>query len=211
MTIVSEPIEQQSFEAKNLKVGGVTVYGDRAEVKRLVKATLKAGKNEVLVKNVSQLVDKDSVRVDGRGPAVICEVQYLQKATKQGEVDHDGIKKLTAEKTELEKKKLELDDAIKVLIRQGEVLDGVATQVGKGAPSSTCGEDKKGSSFVLSDDSLANLTKFLGFYDENVTSVQSKLRTLAEESKNVVEDINTLERRINELRCGDYGDLSRFV
>jgi hypothetical protein len=180
MTVVSEPIEQQSFEAKSLKLGEVTVYNDRAEVKRVITATLK-------------------------------EVQYQQKATKQGEVDHDGIKKLTAEKTELEKKKKELDDSVKVLTRQGEVLDGVATQVGRGAPSTACGEDKKGPSFVLSDDSLANLTKFLGFYDENITTVQSKLRALAEESKQIVEDIDTLQRRINELRCGNYGDLSRFV
>uniref|UniRef100_A0A914X159 DUF4139 domain-containing protein n=1 Tax=Plectus sambesii TaxID=2011161 RepID=A0A914X159_9BILA len=212
MAVVSEAIEQQSFDAKNLKVGGVTVYSDRAEVTRLVQATLKKGKNEVLVKNVSHMIDSDSVRVDGRGPAVICEVQYQQKATKQGEVDHDRIKQLTAEKDVLEKKRFELEDSVKVLTRQGEVLDGVAVQVGKGSSSAgSCGEDKKGSSFVLSDESLGNLSKFLGFYDEKVTAVQGKLRTLSEEMKQLNEEIEALDRRINELRCGDYGDLSRDI
>uniref|UniRef100_A0A914WX50 Uncharacterized protein n=1 Tax=Plectus sambesii TaxID=2011161 RepID=A0A914WX50_9BILA len=212
MAFVSEPIEQQSFDAKNLKVGGVTVYSDRAEVTRLVLATLKKGKNEVLVKNVSHMIDSESVRVDGRGPAVICEVQYQQKATKRGEVDHDRIKQLTAEKDVLEKKKFKLEDSVKVLTRQGEVLDGVAVQVGKGSSSvGSCGEDKKSSSFVLSDESLGNLSKFLGFYDEKVTAVQGHLRTLSEEMKQLNEEIQALDRRINELRYGNHGDLSRDI
>uniref|UniRef100_A0A914WYI1 Protein F37C4.5 n=1 Tax=Plectus sambesii TaxID=2011161 RepID=A0A914WYI1_9BILA len=211
MAVVNDSIEQQSFDAKNLKVGGVTVYSDRAEVTRLVLATLKKGKNEVLVKNVSHMIDSESVRVDGRGPAVICEVQYQQKATKRGEVDHDRIKQLTAEKDALEKKRFELEDSVKVLTRQGEVLDGVAVQVGKGSSSAGCCNDDKKSSFVLSDESLANLAKFLGFYDEKVTAVQGHLRTLSEEMKQLNEEIEVLDRRINELRYGDYGDLSRDI
>ncbi len=66
----------QKFETKDLVVTEVTIYADRAEVKRLVETKLVKGRNEIIVRNVSSFIDRDSVRVDGRGPAVIQEVQY---------------------------------------------------------------------------------------------------------------------------------------
>ena len=44
------------------------------QVTRVVKVKLGAGEREVVLKNLSKSLDKDSVRVDGIGPASITEV-----------------------------------------------------------------------------------------------------------------------------------------
>ena len=47
-----------------------------AQVTRLVKVELGSGDREVVLKNLSKSLDKDSVRVDGIGPASITEVSF---------------------------------------------------------------------------------------------------------------------------------------
>lgn len=47
-----------------------------AQVTRLVKVELCTGDKEVVLKNLSKSLDKDSVRVDGIGPASITEVSF---------------------------------------------------------------------------------------------------------------------------------------
>ncbi len=46
------------------------------QVTRLVKVRLGVGDGEVVLKNLSKSLDKDSVRVDGIGPASITEVSF---------------------------------------------------------------------------------------------------------------------------------------
>ena len=46
------------------------------QVTRIVKVDLKKGNCEVVLKNLSRALDKDSIRVDGIGPASITEVSF---------------------------------------------------------------------------------------------------------------------------------------
>ena len=50
------------FNAPDLRVETVVVYLDRAEVCRSFKAKVKVGENELLVRDLSQCIDKDSIR-----------------------------------------------------------------------------------------------------------------------------------------------------
>ena len=43
-------------------IESVVVYGDRAEVKRAVPVSLAAGENEVIVYDLAECVDKNSIR-----------------------------------------------------------------------------------------------------------------------------------------------------
>ena len=43
-------------------IHSVVVYGDRAEVKRTVPASLAAGENEVFLTRLAECVDKNSIR-----------------------------------------------------------------------------------------------------------------------------------------------------
>ena len=51
------------FDAHDLEVGGVVVYPDRAEVKRLIRASLKKGENDVMVNQLPSVVDPKSLRL----------------------------------------------------------------------------------------------------------------------------------------------------
>ena len=52
----------KEFEAPTLKCETVVVYLDRAEVSRSLRVELNEGENEVVIKELSACIDKDSIR-----------------------------------------------------------------------------------------------------------------------------------------------------
>lgn len=50
------------FTVHDCPVDKVVVYLDRAEVRRVVNATIKKGQNEIILKNLSSCIDEDSIR-----------------------------------------------------------------------------------------------------------------------------------------------------
>jgi hypothetical protein len=66
------------------------------------------GKNEVLVQGLASSFDSDSLRVDGRGSAVIREVQYQQRAVEREETDLLLAKQYEAEIGQLQLKLTEV-------------------------------------------------------------------------------------------------------
>ena len=53
----------KEFNAPECKCESVVVYLDRAEVSRSLKVELTAGENEVVIKELSACIDKDSIRL----------------------------------------------------------------------------------------------------------------------------------------------------
>ena len=51
------------YDAKDLEVGGVVVYPDRAEVKRMIRVSLKKGENDVMINQLPSVVDPKSLRL----------------------------------------------------------------------------------------------------------------------------------------------------
>ena len=51
------------YDASDLEVGGVVVYPDRAEVKRMIRVSLKKGENDVMVNQLPSVVDSKSLRL----------------------------------------------------------------------------------------------------------------------------------------------------
>ncbi|KNE72951.1 hypothetical protein AMAG_17181 [Allomyces macrogynus ATCC 38327] len=69
-----------TVDAAKYPINKVTVYQDRAEVKRTLAALAlprRQGACVVRVRGISDAVDSDSIRVDGRGDAVIVDVRKL--------------------------------------------------------------------------------------------------------------------------------------
>ena len=67
---------KQEVDISLCPIYSVVVYPDRAEVTRDVTVHLNVGTAEVVLNNLSKSLDKDSVRVDGIGPASITEVRW---------------------------------------------------------------------------------------------------------------------------------------
>lgn len=51
------------FDSSDLELGGVVVYSDRAEVKRIIRVSVKKGENDVLVNQLPSVVDSKSLRL----------------------------------------------------------------------------------------------------------------------------------------------------
>jgi len=51
------------FDSSDLEVGGVVVYRDRAEVKRLIRVSVKKGENDVVVNQLPSVIDPKSLRL----------------------------------------------------------------------------------------------------------------------------------------------------
>ena len=55
---------REIFQAREAEIHSVTVYRDRAEVKRSVRLRVEAGENEVVVTGLPTCTDKNSIRLD---------------------------------------------------------------------------------------------------------------------------------------------------
>ncbi|KAG5640964.1 hypothetical protein DXG03_006525 [Asterophora parasitica] len=70
-----QPINAIELVSKeNSKITGVSVYSGRAEVTRSFKFDVKTGQNQVTVNGLPNVLDQDSLRVEGRGAATIHDV-----------------------------------------------------------------------------------------------------------------------------------------
>ena len=58
----AEMSDTNIFSAPKCKTETVVIYLDRAEVCRSLKTKIKRGENEVVVKDLSSCIDKDSIR-----------------------------------------------------------------------------------------------------------------------------------------------------
>ncbi|ETN79909.1 hypothetical protein NECAME_09519 [Necator americanus] len=230
-----EPSTQASFrfEAADLPTKNVVVYSDRAEVKRVVAASLAKGINEIIIQNVSAVIERQSVRVDGRG-VLIQEVQY-QEMPIDTEQENEKIRALEREKVKVENERFAVEDEMSSLRKRLEVLDGVAGQVAAGPPSTSFSateplpkmlrrhtvigstslqgsdQDTHSIGFLTNDDALRNLAKFLSYYGETVSEMKTTLRIRQREWDQCAEKIEALERQIDQLRCGyEYDSVRRY-
>ncbi|KAG8989706.1 hypothetical protein FRB94_011323 [Tulasnella sp. JGI-2019a] len=110
-----------SVDTTRHPVHSVSVYqSDRAEIRRLLPVDLKTGQNEVCIERLPNCLDRESIRVEGLGNAVIFDVIY-HSSLNDGGADKDTpenkayietgkrISKLQTEKTTVEEQIKMLD------------------------------------------------------------------------------------------------------
>nr|CAD2176912.1 unnamed protein product [Meloidogyne enterolobii] len=132
-----------NLEAKELITKSVVVYLDRAEVKRKIvfqrpEQIQLPFKMMIRINNVSPMIARDSIRVDGQSGVLILDVDYVEIPQFCNNDDgSENISFLEMETTDLEGNCAALNDQIDVLQKRLDVLDGVAKQIGKNALVST--------------------------------------------------------------------------
>uniref|UniRef100_A0A1I8ABV4 Protein F37C4.5 n=1 Tax=Steinernema glaseri TaxID=37863 RepID=A0A1I8ABV4_9BILA len=201
------------FAATDLATKTVIVYSDRAEVKRVVKVELSPGRNEVIIQNVSSVIERQSLRVEyrGKGNVQIQEVQFQEYPINEESDENAAIRPLEEQKIELEDQKGSLDDEIAILKRRAEVLDGVAGQIGSSVATAK-DPVKQQSLFLFSPEALSNLTQFLEYYGTTAKELRKELREKTRQSEKLYVQIDALERRIDQLRCSsEYDNLKRMI
>ncbi|CAB3405807.1 unnamed protein product [Caenorhabditis bovis] len=235
-----EPAHPHVFEASDLATKSVIVYCDRAEVKRLVQVELTKGNHEIVVQNVSAVIERESVRVDGLG-VLIQEVQY-QEMPHDLSTETDKIIELEKTKADLECEKCTIEDECCSIRKRIEVLDGIASQVSSSSPGVSFAAQKPlltqnssqpnlarrhtvtgqepnilglgnpggPPSFLLNEESLENLAKFLQYYGNAVSEMKRELRKRQRNTEQLTERIDLLDRQLDQLRCGaEYDSVKR--
>ncbi|KHN86728.1 Protein F37C4.5 [Toxocara canis] len=191
---MSQPKKVHHFKAYDVTLTSVTVFNDRAEVKRTLNAQLAAGINE----NVSKHADVESLRVDGGGPAVIHDVQFQCKPALPEEGYSPRVKELEEERKKIQSQKESVEDRQKVLEQRVKALDEIV-----GGSMVRHPTDAQSPSFILDDESLQNLTKFFTFYEENSIDVRQRLRCVNEELRIIDEKLAKIN---NEIRIAQNSE-----
>ena len=155
--------ESSKFSIKDLPCEKVVVYQDRAEIKRLIRTKLKKGETELVINNVSNNIDQDSVRVEGQGNATVLDVVCQNKRVVETDdsITNEKVKQLKNEIRDLETAeettKLKLDRATK----QTSVLNDFATSLSK--PTSIANPNSTSNDNLIS--SKSNVENFMNFLD----------------------------------------------
>uniref|UniRef100_A0A1I7Y8S6 DUF4139 domain-containing protein n=1 Tax=Steinernema glaseri TaxID=37863 RepID=A0A1I7Y8S6_9BILA len=178
-----------TFKARDLPIQAVTIFNDRAQIKRELKTNLPGGMHEIIIENVSHSIDRDSIRVDGTGDAQIHEVKFKEEHASAEEIDSPAIQKLVGEKKELEEEKARLGDKKNLFQRQLDSLNAMSNKLGS--------SDK---TFVFDESTEGNIEKFFAFYDKRAIELKKEMRNIDEPIKDLSSKIDKLTRQIDQLR-----------
>ncbi|TKR88158.1 hypothetical protein L596_012444 [Steinernema carpocapsae] len=179
------------FQATELPIQQVTVFSDRAQVKRELKTRLGAGLHELVIENAAQSIDQDSIRIEGTGHAQIHEVKFKDEHVVQEDIDSAEVKKLVEELKDVEKQRFELSDKKDSFKRQVDTLNVMANKIG-------CSEG--GQTFVFTNDFESNLSIFFAFYDKRVMELNQQIRDVEKPLERLNKESDKLNNKINELR-----------
>ncbi|PAA53507.1 hypothetical protein BOX15_Mlig023287g1 [Macrostomum lignano] len=161
-----EPQTRNTFNAASCTVKYVTVYLDRAEVCRILRPKVHAGENEILVRGLTPAIDKDSIRVEVKGPATIADVSFVAKYNRDDEEKKAALRAQTQASLAAEQRALEsLANRQVRLLKQRDVLNSYAdTLIKKPEPASGSGAAGPSASGAAADatESQDNASKSTG-------------------------------------------------
>ncbi|EFP11162.1 hypothetical protein CRE_31146 [Caenorhabditis remanei] len=174
------------FDIRVQEISNVTILSDRAEVKKVVPVSVKAGINEVQLKNFSPCLERDSVRVDGHGKATICDVSVKESV-------HTDTTKVVDLRKELEKyveiRKMH-EDQRDILKKTIEGLDRTIGEIGRRVMNPS----KESGSVVIDEQLLNGLQKLFDFHQAEAEALKLKFR----EKEQEIAKTNEMTTKINE-------------
>ncbi|KAK0414108.1 hypothetical protein QR680_007150 [Steinernema hermaphroditum] len=190
--IMSLPL---TFQATDLPCQTVTVYNDRAEVKRELKVNLAAGIHELVIENISPAIERNSINLEGTGNAVIHEVKFKSELKDRPPnfqpIDSPEIELLIADGTRLEDEQKAVEDMQIPYRKQLEALNAML------ATFSVAGKDKP---IVDSYEFERNIKDFFGLYEEKTISLQKEIRREEKKSAALQKQMDAISAKIVHLR-----------
>lgn len=185
-------------QQKNLatEIKAVTLYSDRAEIKRSGEIYLNAGDYEFVIKDLPVSINDQSIRVSGSGTAsakitdIKIETEYIDTLPANRLKDlQEQLKTLVAEEKVY-------SDRQTLLSKEKDFLDLIKTNA---TNSSTSKESPR--------PSLEEWTKLFVFYDGNFEKINDEVRSLDKKKSDLANRKTNLQNQINQL--SSYGKLSK--
>ncbi len=191
---------------KDLPCVKVLVYQDRAEDKRLIKAKLKKGENELVINNVSNNIDQDSVRVEGRGDATVLDVVCKNKRVIEtnDSITNEKVKEIKNEIKELETAEETTQLKLERVTKQTSVLNDFAASLSK--PTNIANQNNSAADNNLSSSktNVENFMNFLDTYSNRLEQLDDLKFKLQKELTKIREKINVAQDNLSRLNITDY-------
>ncbi|MFI7062540.1 DUF4139 domain-containing protein [Kribbella sp. NPDC050124] len=164
-------------------IAAVTVYPDRARVTRRGKLTVPAGDQTVYVEPLPLLLQEDSVRVSGHGPATVLGVDLAMRHHPQA--PDETVAEVERQRREAVAEVAELTDADDVQAQLDAFLAQLARRAG-GTFART----------LASGDDGADLGGFTDSLTSRLDAVRAKRRELAVQRREAEERLAAADRRL---------------
>lgn len=192
-----QPGKKREVDIPDCPVHSVVVYPDRAEVTRLVTVRLEEGDAEVVLKSLSKCLDKDSVRVDGIGPASITEVSYQEVAVTEEE---DTQASASAEVVVLEERIAELGRSLEGMGRRVTRLEGQKDMLEKYSNGMFAAGEKSDGADLVSQKTVDGVFSYLETYEEKMLSLKVSEHSAKEEKEEGAKQLEELKKRLSDLK-----------
>jgi hypothetical protein len=195
---------KQTFSIREQQCVKVVVFTDRAEVQRLLKAKLKRGENEIVINSISNSIDRESVRVEGKGNASVLDVICQDKLVESDNLDNISKKEkdLRNELNELEAKRDTTNYKLERVSKQISVLNEFANSLSK-EPSARDRKDSSNSP-LSTNDKVDGFLTFLDTYSNRLEILDSEKYKLDKEIKKLDEQIQVIRDNLNQLKFSSY-------
>jgi uncharacterized protein (TIGR02231 family) len=168
------------------QITAVTVYPGQARVTRRGVVSVEAGEQRVLVGGLPMSLHPDSVRVNGRGPATVLGVDVLPEHHPR---TPDGVVAELEEQRDMIRSALdELADKDTVLATRAELVATLGRRVGGSFAQAIARNETDPARVAAVGDALAT----------QLASVLADQRDLAQARRKVQEQLDEVERKLNE-------------
>lgn len=177
------------------EISAVTVYTDRADIRRSATVQLTEGDFEFIFQGLPAELDDQSLRIAGEGTAkakiadIRIETEYIDTIPK------NTLKNLQEQMVQLQDEERVIGDRIVLLTKEKDFLDLI--KVNATAPR---GEKELRTS-------VDEWTRLFGFYDQNFEKIHQELRALDKKKSEIAKKKSQLEEQINQL--SGYTQLKR--
>jgi len=169
----------QSNQNVNSKITDVTVFLNRAQVTRLVKTQLNAGKTNLIVSGLTSMLDPQSIQVSGKGNFIILGTSHQQNYL--SELNMPKALKSLKDSLELLQKQIQLEQSQKEILNKEEQLLMSNQKIG-GANQNL---------------SVAELKAMADFYRSRLTEIVSSRMREDDKIRKLNELIVKLQQQIN--------------
>jgi chromosome segregation ATPase len=194
---------KQTFSIRDQQCVKVVVFTDRAEVQRLLKAKLKKGENEIVINSISNSIDRESVRVEGRGNASVLDVICQDKRVESDNLDNISKKEkeLKNELNELEAKRDTTNYKLERVNKQINVLNEFANSLSKEPSVRT---DRKDTPALSTGERVDGFLTFLDTYSNRLETLDLEKYKLEKELRKLDEQIQVIRDNLNQLSFSSY-------
>ena len=165
----------------NAKVKNVTVYFNSAEISQITSATLPKGTSEIVIKNVADYLNENTVQIGAPSNVTVLSVQFTNNYISENEIDENSpaIKKVRDSIILIEKEIKKINNAKLAESKTIELLD--KNQQVSGLNSGL---------------SVAELAKMVDYYKSKRNEISNNVDALEEKSKKFRDLLSDLNNKL---------------